>query len=265
MTQASKLLIQLTDTHCFADATGSLAGVACNHTLAAIVQQISQQHPKLDAIFLTGDLVQDHTPQAYQRLKALLAPLSVPVYWTLGNHDTRTVAYTHFQGDFIHHESRLALGAWQLVAVDSVIDGQVSGYITDAEITKLTQTLAANPIPTIVGLHHPPIEINCKWLETICLQNKQAFLEALQPFPWVKVVLFGHIHQDFVEQHEAICFMASPSTCVQFKPHSDEFLLDCAAPGYRWIELYPDGRFATGVSRLQGFDTAQVDVSCMGY
>jgi Icc protein len=42
-------------------------------------------------------------------------------------------------------------------------------------------------------------------------------------------------------------YMATPATCAQFKPRSDDFALDDKPPGYRVLELMPDGSIATEV------------------
>ncbi|MGK0418993.1 MAG: Icc protein [Halopseudomonas sp.] len=44
--------------------------------------------------------------------------------------------------------------------------------------------------------------------------------------------------------------LASPSTCVQFAAHSENFATDERAPGYRWLRLFDDGQVETAVSRL---------------
>ena len=46
--------------------------------------------------------------------------------------------------------------------------------------------------------------------------------------------------------------MATPATCFQFGPGSQDFSLDTAAPGYRWITLHADGDISTQVVRVPG-------------
>ncbi|MNG26033.1 3',5'-cyclic adenosine monophosphate phosphodiesterase CpdA [compost metagenome] len=58
--------------------------------------------------------------------------------------------------------------------------------------------------------------------------------------------------------------LASPSTCVQFAPGSEDFCVGNEAPGYRWLRLMRDGRVETGVSRVTGI-TFEVDYSVKGY
>lgn len=58
--------------------------------------------------------------------------------------------------------------------------------------------------------------------------------------------------------------MATPSTCIQFAPGSNEFSIDGQAPGYRWIDLYPDGTLDTHVRRAEDY-VFTVDLDSQGY
>ena len=40
--------------------------------------------------------------------------------------------------------------------------------------------------------------------------------------------------------------------------------MDCASPGYRWLDLLDDGSIETGVSRVEGIEF-EVDYSVKGY
>ncbi|MOA49871.1 3',5'-cyclic adenosine monophosphate phosphodiesterase CpdA [compost metagenome] len=86
----------------------------------------------------------------------------------------------------------------------------------------------------------------------------------IERFPQVKAMLWGHIHQEFDQLREQVRLLASPSTCVQFAPGSEEFQVDRSAPGYRWLRLHADGLLETGVSRVTGIDF-EIDYSVKGY
>jgi len=58
--------------------------------------------------------------------------------------------------------------------------------------------------------------------------------------------------------------LASPSTSVQFLPDSDEFSVDTRPPGYRWLNLHPDGTIETGVERVEDEDFG-LDLNSNGY
>ena len=43
----------------------------------------------------------------------------------------------------------------------------------------------------------------------------------------------------------------TPATCFQFRSNSADFALGDQPPGYRWIELHPEGKLTTGCVFLQ--------------
>ena len=51
---------------------------------------------------------------------------------------------------------------------------------------------------------------------------------------------------------------------IAIAPNSEGFKLDQVAPGYRWLDLHPNGHIETAVSRLEGIDLA-VDYASQGY
>jgi hypothetical protein len=58
--------------------------------------------------------------------------------------------------------------------------------------------------------------------------------------------LFG----DTFTKNPTVCakgsvYLSVPSTCVQFKPLSDDFAIDDLSPGYRWFDLYANGDVVT--------------------
>jgi Icc protein len=86
----------------------------------------------------------------------------------------------------------------------------------------------------------------------------------VERYPGVRGVLWGHVHQQLDQYRGDIKLMASPSTCVQFAPGSDNFKADDQAPGYRWLELRSDGTINTGISRVLDAEFT-VDLQSGGY
>ncbi|MCI7718628.1 MAG: 3',5'-cyclic-AMP phosphodiesterase, partial [[Pasteurella] aerogenes] len=83
------------------------------------------------------------------------------------------------------------------------------------------------------------------------LRNSHDLAYALSPFNNVKGILYGHIHQEVDGEWNGYKVMATPSTCIQFKPDSNNFALDILQPGWREISLHPDGRISSQVKRIQ--------------
>ena len=45
--------------------------------------------------------------------------------------------------------------------------------------------------------------------------------------------------------HHGVRILGTPSTCRQFKPHSDDFAVDDKPPAYRRISLHENGDVET--------------------
>jgi Icc protein len=41
--------------------------------------------------------------------------------------------------------------------------------------------------------------------------------------------------------------MSTPSTCAQFTPNTETCVMDLRPPGFRWLELLPNGDISTEV------------------
>lgn len=77
-------------------------------------------------------------------------------------------------------------------------------------------------------------------------------------------IVCGHIHQELDRVVNGIRLLATPSTCVQFLPDSDDFALDSQAPGWRTLDLLPNGDIETQVYRLKDCDFS-ADSEAGGY
>jgi len=142
------------------------------------------------------------------------------------------------------------LGDWQLIMLNSQVQGDVYGEISTADLNWLRLWLNATTKPTLVGVHHHTMPIDSTWMDRIILKNHDELMDLLSAYDHVKAIAFGHIHQTFDSMHHHIRVLGTPSTCHQFKPHAIEFELDNLPAGYRWLELNSDGSLETGIERL---------------
>ena len=102
-----------------------------------------------------------------------------------------------------------------------------------------------------VSLHHPPLPMRSRWLDTVGLDNADDFLDIIYAAGNVRAIVFGHVHQAFDETHRGVRIIGTPSTCAQFLPHSDTFAVDDRPPAYRRITLTPDGGVDTELIWLE--------------
>lgn len=88
---------------------------------------------------------------------------------------------------------------------------------------------------TLLLLHHHPLPAGCSWLDQHSLRNAGELDNVLANFPHVKYLLCGHIHQELDLDWNGRRLLATPSTCVQFKPHCSNFTTDTIArAGVHW-------------------------------
>lgn len=260
----SVLLVQLTDSHLFAEAGGKLLGMDTAASLQRVVDLVLAEQPKVDLVLATGDLSQDGSLESYERFRALSERIDAPARWCPGNHDELEMMRQAANGSDLMLPV-LDIGTWRVVMLDTLVPGSVYGMLRDDQLALLQQTLSLAPErPHLVCLHHHPVSIGSRWMDSIGLRNREALFEVLDRFSCVKALLWGHIHQEFDDQRRDVRLLATPSTGVQFAPGSEEFQVDTLAPGYRWLRLHADGELETGVSRVVGIDFV-VDYGVKGY
>jgi 3',5'-cyclic-AMP phosphodiesterase len=251
MPSESLLIAQLTDTHLFAEAGRAMMGVDSAASLQAVVGQVKALPRQPDIVLLTGDLSQDETPESYKRLREAVEPLTVTTYTIPGNHDVPALMQPILQGGVFQTARNFQAGGWNVVLLDTAVPEQPFGELAEAQLAFLDEKLQAMPeLPGLLVLHHPPCPVQCPCMDAIRLNNADAFYHVVDQHPQVKIVLFGHIHQAFEGDRQGVSYLGSPSTCVQLKPGSDNFEVDPLPPGFRLLELFPDGRFNTWVERV---------------
>lgn len=263
-TDSSVLLVQLSDSHLFAQADAKLLGMNTHDSLQRVIERVLDEQAKIDLVLASGDLSQDGSPASYQCFRQMLGQIPAPARWFPGNHDDLTAMRAACAGSDLL-QPLVDLGNWRIVLLDTSIVGAVPGFLATDQLALLEQALrGAGQRHVLVALHHHPVSIGCRWMEPIGLRNADELFAVLDAYPQVRGVLWGHIHQEFDQLRNGVRLLASPSTCVQFAPGSEEFQVDQEAPGYRWLRLHADGQLETGVSRVTGIPF-EVDYSVKGY
>jgi Icc protein len=242
-------LLQITDSHILPDPEARFYGVDSAASLRAVIEQANRA--PFDLVLFTGDLAQDPVPQSYRRLADLCAGLRAPCYWLPGNHDSPELARRILEQTPLSHEAVIRAGGWLIVCLDSTVPGSAGGSLSEEQLGLLERTLSRHPsLPTLIALHHHPVPCGSAWMDTMILDNADAFFAVLRRRPQVRIILHGHTHQPSDFEIEGKRVLGAPATCIQFRPASRTFALDEERPGYRWLELGPEGSMATGICRV---------------
>lgn len=246
-------IVQVTDPHLFNDPNSELLGINTQASFSQVLTEIQQQHYTYDLVLATGDLVQDSSDNGYLRFCENVKSLEKMVFWIPGNHDFQPKMVEFLTKENVNAGKHILLGEhWQILLLDSQVQGVPHGQLEAEELAWLQAKLAAYPQRyTLVVLHHHLLSTGSRWLDQHNLRNPHELAGILAPFPRVKAILYGHIHQQVDSTWHGYHIMATPSTCIQFKPDCNTFTLDTLQPGWREIELYADGHIETRVKRIQ--------------
>jgi len=239
-------LLQFTDLHLAPEPDGTVRGVVTQRSFRRCLDHARRHHYPVDALLLTGDLVQDDG-ETYEVLAGMLAEEAVPVHCLPGNHDVTS----RMGGPLARAPFDLSpvarYGPWTLLLLDSATPGVHAGSLPQEALDFVEATLARfADTHALVVLHHQPVPVGSSWLDAIGLADGEALMARLGRHRNVRGVLWGHIHQAFDAVQDGIVMMGSPSTCFQFVP-GDEFAVDTLPPGYRRLTLHPDGTIESSV------------------
>jgi len=243
-------LLQITDTHIFADEKERFDDVDTKASLNDVLNLARDNDWPVDALLATGDLVHDARTIAYDRLLEVFTSIKEPVFCLPGNHDSPTLMQQLFNTQNVHTSKSIEIGSWLIIMLDTFLLNTHAGQLQQQELDLLDALLDENlDKHVLVCLHHPPVEIGSDWMDGMRLNNPEDFFEVLDKYN-VKVVIWGHIHQEFKSRRNGVHLMASPSTCVQFMPESDEYCKDVRSAGYRYLKLHNSGDIETHIRRL---------------
>lgn len=245
-------LLQFTDMHLCASPDQSFDGVDTEKTLVQVIAHARQCHWPPDAILVTGDLVHDPAPAAYERLAAILKTMTRPVFCIPGNHDEPSLMRQIMETDNISTTQSIVFDRWVIIMLDSFLPGTHAGCLSVTELEFLDQALTEHKDKhALICLHHPPVSVGSPWMDRMGLQNPTDLFSIVDRHPQVRAILWGHIHQEFHAARNTVQLMAAPSTCVQFTPRSDGYVRDHSPPGYRYLQLLDTGEIRTGIARIE--------------
>lgn len=243
-------LLQITDCHLGNNTNDTLLGLNTDQSLNYVINELFPQFGTVSAMICSGDLSNDgNSLKPYQRLLELL-PQHIDQLWLPGNHDDNQLMQQviagkqQFLGDY-------SLGSWHITLLDSSIPNKTPGYIQTSELQRAQQILRQYPDKHhLLVMHHHLQKVGSEWIDQQIIANFQQVLNELVEYPQLKIISSGHVHQDSYQRYQHIDLYTTPSTCVQFLPHSQQFALDDTMPGLRWFQLDDNGQYETAVKRI---------------
>jgi Icc protein len=243
-------LVQITDIHFARDPAATLGDINMRASLADVLARLRAE-PGIDAVLATGDLSDDASPESYVALREALQGLEIPVFCLAGNHDDISVMEEYLLGGWVTRAPAVNFGHWQVISVDTQVDGRVDGEIGAQRLETLAMALAEDEARhALIALHHPPVSVGSRWMDAMGLHDAGAFWRTADRSSRLRAVIWGHIHQEFAQTRGDVQLFSTPSTCVQYAPGARQYTVDDRPAGYRRLRLTADGQIHSEVVRV---------------
>jgi 3',5'-cyclic AMP phosphodiesterase CpdA len=258
------LVAQITDLHIGFD-RGNIHEVNVRR-LNLVIDELMDMRPKPVALVVSGDLVENGDDfDAYEHMRALVGRWDGPVVWAIGNHDDRANfqrALPRVPADpngFVQYEVDHA--GLRFLVLDTLDPGRHGGMMCEQRIAWLSDRLGERTSdPTLIVLHHPPVDTGIDWMSALsCEQWVQRLEAVVAPARQVVGMMAGHVHRPI-----ATSFAGKPLTvCASTAPWLalDLDAIDPAHPDGRALILGTSPGFAlhywNGERLLTHFDMAE--------
>jgi len=226
------LVAQITDFHVRAHGVGNSFGIDNNANLSAAVAMLNALDPAPDLVIGTGDLTNRGRLEEYSALRDLLAPLNTPIYLIPGNHDTAQC----LREMFIDHEYLASNDGFlsyavdryplRLIGFDSTLPDAHNGAVCSKRLAWLQSTLEEAPgRPTLLFMHHPPVNSGIWWMDGIGIVEGVAELrDLLNAHPQVQRIACGHLHRavqaNLGRTPVSVCPSTTYQVCLDTRPES---------------------------------------------
>jgi Icc protein len=240
-------IIQLSDCHVSEDPGARYRGIVARAAFSSVLEQAMAWRP--DLLLLTGDLSEDLSEASYRYLARLLEETGAPVITTPGNHDDPQLQARHLPTTAWHEPVVVTAGDWRLIVLNSSIEGEIAGTLTERMLDGLAVALDSGTAPKLVAMHHQPVAVNSHWIDRYPLTNADRLWQLLDAREDVRAVAWGHIHHAFRSRRGGVDLLGAPSTVSNSRPRRAEFEADPAGPACRWLKLDSAGELRTGILR----------------
>ena len=208
-------IAQISDSHLLNDSTLTIHGVNPFERLLRVLEYVKKN--RYEIIFFTGDLANDGNRESYRQLWDLIKDLENKYCIIPGNHDDlHEMLHVLPQSNLftIGKNPFFKLNNWYFLYLDTTVQNKNHGYISELSIKALKNVVKKLKKCNIcVIMHHHPFNVGVNMVDKYKIINFDSITDLLVD---VKLVLYGHVHNDYTEYHNGKIYSSCPSTCFQF-------------------------------------------------
>ncbi|MFQ5447482.1 MAG: metallophosphoesterase family protein [Saprospiraceae bacterium] len=243
-------IIQITDLHISNEGEDTF-GVDVRQNFQDVLFKIKAFPP--DFIVLSGDICYDSGDRLiYQWVKSQLDHAGLPYAVIGGNHDDAKTMAGAFQVEHLLKGEELYFK--RTIGQHPVLFLETSkGLVSPTQLIWLEAELRRLTRDAVIFMHHPPLPGGVPHMDTLYpLQNMGEVQEVFFNFPHHISVFCGHYHVEKVLCKRNLTVHITPSTYFQMDWHTENFSVDHLRPGFREIDIRPDGVVDSTVVYLEG-------------
>ncbi|TQM31966.1 metallophosphoesterase [Nocardia bhagyanarayanae] len=249
-------VVQLTDLHLRAEGELVHGTVDTFATVRRTLSQLVAAGRPIDALVLSGDLADNGAPEAYQRLRAVVAPaaaaLGAEIVYAMGNHDERVAFAAGLLDRTVDPETTIdhvmRVRGLRIIVLDSTVPGRHHGGLTGPQLDWLASELSA-PAPrgTLLVLHHPPIPSPVAGPDLLRLHRPELLAEAVRGSD-VQMIVCGHNHATAAGALAGVPVWIGPALAYRVDPFAPAGRhRGFAGSGFSRIDVMDSGTVATAV------------------
>jgi 3',5'-cyclic AMP phosphodiesterase CpdA len=250
------LIAQISDLHL--GFNGASPEDANLRRLDQLLAHLAAMAARPDRLLVSGDLVEHGDEASYRLLAERLADCPIPADLMLGNHDTRAAFRRVFRDaadadGFLQYVVENA--SLRMIVLDTLEEGRHGGGFCATRARWLADRLDEAPSqPTLIALHHPPIDSGIEWMTTDPAEPWVARLrEALAGRRNIVAMVAGHVHRPILGMLDGLPVAVAPSSALPLaltlepidvdRPDNRPLVVE-GPPGFA-LHRWHDGQFVT--------------------
>ena len=185
------------------------------------LRHLIELKPRPDLLLITGDMADTGDDSvSYKRLRSALAGLPIPIWFCMGNHDSREPFRRYFphvpEADgFIQYA--IEDYALRILVLDTLEVGRHGGGFCETRAGWLKDRLAEAPDrPTLIALHHPPVDTGLSWMRENPDSDWVRRLHGIiSGHSNIVAMISGHLHRPVITRWAGTTLIVCQSTAPQ--------------------------------------------------
>ena len=206
---------QISDSHLLHDSKLTIHDANPYERLSHVINYIKKN--RYEMILFTGDIANDGSQESYRQLSDLIMGIKDKIFVIPGNHDDmKNIVHVLPQSNLFVSTSNnlIRISNWYFLYLATVVEDEDYGRISSQTMKEFESALQnLHGCNICVVMHHHPFNVGLDFVDKYKIENF-GLISGL--FSRVKLVMYGHVHNDYTLYRDGAVYSSCPSTCFQF-------------------------------------------------